>query len=153
MPFSKYRSTLNTAVSYFGFSACKAVPIAPTLSTPKGIEHTFDAYLKSFTQSRFQDWNPILLFLCPGTVSSFLLSFNSLVLSLVNWLTGWNSAFKLSVQGYPFCTIHQESLSLSRQNYCIKTYMPIQLRDSKFLSSLSSPPHYVEGGVSTEVER
>ncbi len=80
----------NTAVSYLGLSAYKAVSIASTFSAVAGIEATFDIYLKSFTQNRLKFWNPILLFHCLGTMSSLLLVFDSLTLNLFNWLTDWN---------------------------------------------------------------
>ena len=63
---------LRTQQPTFQLSAYKAVSIASTLSTRKGIESTFDTYLKSFTQIRFQIWNPILLFFCLGTIANFL---------------------------------------------------------------------------------
>lgn len=129
----------NTAGTYFGISAYKVVSMTATSSVIADIGATFDSHPRSFTQIRFQIWNPILLFCCLGTVSSSIRCFDSLVLSLVSWLTGWNSAFKLSVQGYPFFTIGQESLSLSRHKYCINFYPTNQLLETKILPSFSSP--------------
>ena len=113
-------STQNTA-DLAVFSAYKAVPIAPTLSLPKEVEYTFNTYPKSFTYSWCNEYNPILLCCCLGTVSSLLLCFNPLALNLINWLTGWNYA---RVERPGLSVLH-ESLRVTvftRQRYSIFFY-------------------------------
>lgn len=62
----------NTAVSCLRLSAYKAVPIATIPSPITRFRRTLDAHPKSFTYSRFQEYNPILLLFCLGTVSNAL---------------------------------------------------------------------------------
>ncbi len=147
MPFSKHKSIPNTAVIEL-FSAYKGVPIPSTLSTPKGIEPTFDTYPKSFTQNRFQLWNLILLFFCLGTMSSFLLCFDSLSLNLINWLTGWNC---LWAERQELSVLHDSLrvIGSSRQEYSISFYIIYQLLVASTPPSLSSPtnPPGIDGGL------
>lgn len=72
-------------------------------------------YHRSFTQSRLQDWNPLLLCHFIGSMSNWVfVVFDSLTLRLINWLSGGESAVKLNVQGEPFFTIIQGSPCLVR---------------------------------------
>jgi hypothetical protein len=147
MSFRKYLSTLNTAGTYLGRSAYKAMPIAAILSTIASIECTLDSHLHSFTQIRIQIWNPLLCY-CLGAASSFIRCFDSLALTLINWLSGWNCRY---TERPGLSVLHDRSkVNVSaRQRYSIKSYLKNQQLIAKSLPSHSSPtnPSGLDGSL------
>ena len=126
------------------FPAVQGVPIPATRSLKNQFPLTciLTRHLNSFTQSRFRDCNLILLrFL--GTTSSFLLCFNSLALTLINWLTGWNY---LLVERPGLSVFHDRSKVnvFYRQKYSIRLYLKsqyltaVKTAASRFLTNLAT---------------